>query len=337
MTIAVPGTARRGLASVQLLVALAEEHGCDPAACLAGSGIAPAMLGDPHREIEAHCELTVVRNLVRLLGHVPGLGLEAGRRYRLTTYGIWGYALLSSRTLRSAVELAMRYLDLTFAFVQFRVESGRQEVRMLFDETALPPDCARFLLERDAAAAVALHRDLFLRPIPLRRVSFRFPRPAYAERFAACFDGPVRFGQHVNEVVIDAVWADRPLPQANEHTARLCEEECRALLERRRTVPRVSDVVRRHLVRPGAPMSVPAVARALGFAPRTLRRRLAAEGTTFRRLVSEARRALAEQMLGQRLSVTEVAERLGYAEPASFIHAFKRWTGVSPGMRRVQG
>lgn len=336
MSTTAPWAVRRGLASVQLLVALAQEHGCDPAACLAGSGIAPSMLADPHLEIEAHRELVVVRNLVRRLRDVPGLGLEAGRRYRLTTYGIWGYALLSSRTLRSAVELAMRYLDLTFAFAHFRVESGGREVRLLLDETAIPPDCARFLLERDAAAAVALHRDLFLEPVPLRRVGFRFPRPPYAERFAACFAGPVRFDQPVNEIVIDAAWADRPLPQANEHTARLCEEACRALLARRRTPPRVSDVVRRHLVRPGQAMSAPAVARALGIAPRTLHRRLVAEGTTFRRLLAEVRRTLAEEMLAQRLAVGEVAERLGYAESASFIHAFKRWTGVSPGARRAQ-
>ena len=57
------------------------------------------------------------------------------------------------------------------------------------------------------------------------------------------------------------------------------------------------------------------------------RRHLAAEGTTFRLLVDEVRGALAEEMLSHRMSVAEVAERLGYAEVASFSHAFKRWKG----------
>jgi AraC-like DNA-binding protein len=73
-----------------------------------------------------------------------------------------------------------------------------------------------------------------------------------------------------------------------------------------------------------------AVAALVGMAPRSLHRHLATEGTTFRRLVGEVRSALADEMLAHRMTVDEVAERLGYAEAASFIHAFRRWKGTSP-------
>jgi len=86
----------------------------------------------------------------------------------------------------------------------------------------------------------------------------------------------------------------------------------------------------------GAMLSVEVVAAGLGMAPRTLQRSLEAEGTTFRELVAEVRRVLAEEMLAQRMTVDEIAERLGYAEAASFVHAFKRWTGVPPGRFRRQ-
>src|SRR5215468_8007526 len=72
---------------------------------------------------------------------------------------------------------------------------------------------------------------------------------------------------------------------------------------------------------------MPAVAAALGMASRSLHRHLAAEGTTFRLLIDEVRSALAEEMLSHRMSVAEVAERLGYAKAASFSHAFKRRRG----------
>jgi len=98
-----PWGVRRGIGSVHLLVGLAADHGIPASACLKGSHIRADSLANPLAEIEAAQELTVVRNLVRHLGHLPGIGLEAGRRYRLTAYGIWGYALLSSRTLGSAV------------------------------------------------------------------------------------------------------------------------------------------------------------------------------------------------------------------------------------------
>lgn len=325
---------RRSIGSVHLLAGLAGERGVPPAAVLRGSGITTRMLRDPHAEIDARQELAVVRNLVRLVGDEPGIGLEAGRRYHLTAYGIWGYALLASRTLRSAIEVGIRYLDLTFAFVRFRAERGAREVVLVLDDDDVPADCRRFLLERDAAAAVAIHRELSQATVPLRRAWFRFPRPPYADRFADFFPGPVAFERPRNELALDAAWVDRPLPQANEQTARLCEEQCRELLDRRRARTRVSERVRHSLLRPAQSADMPAVAAALGMAPRSLHRHLAAEGTSFRRLVAEVRTALADEMLSHRMTVDEVAERLGYAEAASFIHAFKRWKGASPGVYR---
>jgi AraC-like DNA-binding protein len=73
------------------------------------------------------------------------------------------------------------------------------------------------------------------------------------------------------------------------------------------------------------------VARQLVMSPRTLRRRLEAEGTSYRALVDEVRQALAEEMLATgALTVEDVAIRLGYAEASSFIYAFKRWKGTTP-------
>jgi AraC-like DNA-binding protein len=332
----VPNPVRRSIGSVQLLVNLASERGVAIGASLRGSGIAPRMLTDPYAEIEAEQELAVVRNIVRRIGDEPAIGLEAGRRYHLTAYGIWGYALLASRTLGSAIEVGLRYLDLTFAFVRFRAERTRDELVLLLDDEAVPEDCRRFLLERDAAATVAIHRELFQRPIPLRRVWFRGPAPGYAGRYAEFFPGPVSFARPQNLLALDASWAELPLPQANAQTARLCEEQCRTLLDRRRATTTVSERVRQCLLRPGRPAEMTAVAASLGTAPRSLHRRLAAEGTTFRRLLGEVRAALADEMLAQRMTVDEVAERLGYAEAASFIHAFKRWKGTSPAAYRAR-
>ena len=327
---------RRGIASVHMLVGLAAEHGMPATACLRGSGIAPRLLQEPGAEIEARQELSVVRNILRYLGGEPGLGLIAGSRYQLTAYGIWGYALLASRTLRSAIEIGCRYMDLTFAFTRFRAETHPDELRVVMDDSDIPEDCRQFLVERSASAGVALHRHLFLDTVPLRRVTFRFGRPRHADRFQDFFPGPVSFGQPENSYVLDAAWADRPLPHANEQTARLCEEQCRSLLDRRRARARVSERVRDHLLRPGSAADMGAVAAALGMATRSLHRHLAAEGTTFRLLIDEVRSALAEEMLAHRMSVAEVAERLGYAEAASFSHAFKRWKGTPPRVYRAR-
>jgi Helix-turn-helix domain len=67
------------------------------------------------------------------------------------------------------------------------------------------------------------------------------------------------------------------------------------------------------------------------FARQWKQRRLHAEGTTFNGLLDESRRTLGESYLADRkLAAYEVSSLLGYAEPATFFRAFKRWTGKTP-------
>ena len=77
------------------------------------------------------------------------------------------------------------------------------------------------------------------------------------------------------------------------------------------------------------------IADELHLDPRTLRRKLTDEGTSFRELIAVVRRDRAEQMLVTNVPIETIARQLGYAETASFTHAFTRWTGLSPsGFRR---
>ncbi|MDE0930282.1 MAG: AraC family transcriptional regulator [Halioglobus sp.] len=74
-----------------------------------------------------------------------------------------------------------------------------------------------------------------------------------------------------------------------------------------------------------------AVATALEVHPQTLRRRLSAEGTTFKDIKNQVRRDTALHFLGkQGLSIEEIAHRAGFSESSAFIRAFKGWTGVTP-------
>jgi AraC-like DNA-binding protein len=73
------------------------------------------------------------------------------------------------------------------------------------------------------------------------------------------------------------------------------------------------------------------VAQRLAIHPRTLNRRLQAEGSSFRRLSSGARSEAAQQLLeGTRMDVTTIAHVLGYADSSGFSHAFRRWSGETP-------
>lgn len=322
----------RSSASINILLDLAREYGLDPAHCLRDTQIAPAQLQDPQAMFSARDELQVARALQQALGDAHGLGLEAGTRYHLSSYGMWGFTLLSSPTLRSAIELGLRYVELTFAFCRIRAEQHGNELWLTLDDREVPADMQRFMIERDAAAIITIQRELFAQAMPLQLTGWRFPEDALRPRYEIVF-GPIReFAAGMTYAVIPAELLDLPLPQANPVTAAFCETQCRELLDRRRQRSGISGQVRDLLLRhPGRMPDMASVAALLCLSLRSLHRRLEGEQTSFRALVDEVREALAEELLAtRRLSTAQVAERLGYAEPASFLHAFRRWKAMTP-------
>jgi AraC-like DNA-binding protein len=83
------------------------------------------------------------------------------------------------------------------------------------------------------------------------------------------------------------------------------------------------------------PLALKEVARDMGMSTRTLQARLDRYGMTFRQLLDGVRHAQAKHALRNTdLPLTEIAFSLGFTTQTSFQHAFKRWTGTSPGSFR---
>src|SRR5882757_4907437 len=323
----------RAPTSIQLLTQLGAERGVAPAVCLARTGLTEEALRAVATEVTAKQELIVVANLLEALVDPPGLGIEAGVRYHLTTYGIWGFALISSSTLRSAITVGLRHIDLTFAFCRFhgREEPGRLTLEL--DTPDIPAPLSRFVVERDSAAVQTIQQEVFAGAAPVTAVTYTFAAPpSGVDRHAEVFGVTPRFDAEENTVEISPDLLDLPLPQANANTAAMAQEQCRALLARRLVRTGVAGHVRDQLLgRLASPPPLDRVASDLHMSERTLRRKLADEGVSFRGLLEEIREQLAEELLVTGgLSVAEVAERLGYLEVSSFSQAFRRWKGVGP-------
>ncbi|UGT54036.1 AraC family transcriptional regulator [Nocardia asteroides] len=322
----------RSAASVALMSGFARDHGLTPEQTLDGSGLTAAHLADPHVQVSAAQELAVATNLATALAAEDHPGLDLGRRYRTTTFGIFGFACLASPTLGDALSFFLRYFDLTFAFCVPRVEVSEAEVIVRLDDSALPAPARQFLLERDAAAILTVIEDLFPGEFSPARVEIRRPPPASPTSFEEVFHQLPIFDRPENIVAFDPSLLAQPLPRADPRTLAQCEEQCRQLVAARRHRHGVAAQVRDLLTHVDLDATGPdEVARALHLSTRTMRRRLGEAGTSYQILRDEVRETLAEQMLSTgALSVHDVAIRLGYAESASFIHAFKRWKGLTP-------
>lgn len=329
---------RRSAVSAQLLLRFAADRGVSPETCLRETGLSAEELARPSTEISAALELHLIRNMLAALGHPPGLGLDAGLRYHLSTYGIWGFALLASPTLRAVLDTVDRFLDLSYAFVRFRTTISREVVRTVLDDSGVPEDMRQFFVEREFAAWSNATQELRPGGVPVLKVRFRFARPPYAARFRQLCGIEPEFGAADNAIWLDPAMLDLPLPQGNPDLARMCLQQCRQLLDKRKLRTGVAGQVRDQLFHMAGTMpTLETVAGKLNMSPRSLRRHLEAEHTSFRTLAEEVLEALAEELLTvAHMKLEEVAMRLGYAEPASFIHAFKRWKGVSPSAFREQ-
>jgi len=324
----------RSIASGQILVGLAEGHGMAVAESLVGTGLTELELATPTTMISADQELRLIGNIVRRLGDEPALGLRAGLRYHFTALGPVGFALVSSSTLGDAMDVALRYIDLTFALTRVVIERDEHECRVIVDAGETPPALRRFALERSVGVLFALARDVLGDVMLCRRLSFDLPPPPRGGTAVIrdLLGIAPRFGASRTELVLAAGDVSRPLGKGSPVALDLAESICRKSLADRTTQLGWSARVRSRIVaRRSCAIDMDEIARDLAVSSRTLRRRLLAEGTTYSAICDEVLVSLAEGLLASRdLSIDEIADRLGYADATSFIAAFRRWTGKTP-------
>jgi len=317
----------RAAIGVRHLLAAAREHGIEAADVLAGSGLdAP-----PVDEVTGWQELAIARNLARLLPDTIGLGVALGRRLHLVSYGAAGLAALACSTPRNAVQLARYFPDRFSVLSRTALNEVDHSTALRFDATRIPVEVRRVLLERDVIAVTTALREMLGRPLVGLTVDLEFSRDASHDELVDALQTTPSYDAPVTRLLMDDALLDTPAPQADPDALVETMVQIAQHLDRRPARSRTAGQVVAHLKNTSGPPRLEEAATELLTTPRTLRRQLAAEGTSFRALADEVRRARADALLAEgRLSVEQIGVELGYADAAAFSHAFRRWTGVSP-------
>lgn len=328
---------KRSDVGAKTLLQVGLEKGVSPDDLLRGVGLEG--LADPNSQIEVskEQEIALIRNFLKYLGKVPHIGLEVSSQYHLTARGVWGFAVASCMTFRAAAELALQYYDLSEVLSDFTLTEQADYFILDVGADHLPPDIQAFVLERDLAAWINYTHQMRPGGLPFMAVELSMGSGADLDLYRTLLSGiEPQLGAARTRIFIKSEAMDYRLSQADPGMARMYAELCRQHIERRRYKGGMSEKVKAILLTcedeiPG----VEYVASRLHLASRSLRRKLSDEGTSFRALVEEVRQSLAIQMLGtEGVKIEEISTRLGYSEPSSFVHAFKRWKGVSPAQYR---
>jgi AraC-like DNA-binding protein len=148
------------------------------------------------------------------------------------------------------------------------------------------------------------------------------------------FGCPVVCGAVRNSIVYRE--ADTECPFITRNTELLAmlapqfDEELKQCNEQDSFVELVRGAIQERLT--GRRPTIEELARRLHVSPRTLQRRLQDAGSSFQRVLDEARHQMARHYLSNSvLELNEAAYLLGYGDANSFVRAFRGWEGIPPG------
>lgn len=306
-------------------------QGLDPISLLRDNRISPRlMLEDNARiSIERFADLHV--NTMRAMGD-EALGYGS-RRLPVGCWAMMCHAVIGSETLGQALSRYCRFyqmFDLSwYPVLEEDGELARIQLKCAEDDQAPIPylhELVLFNTHRFASWLVQEH-------IPIQVVQLNYAPLAQALDYRHMFlENPVEFEQPCSQLVLSRALLDKRVSQNETSLRHFLRHPVLIMLTQDYAInswtSRVRDIVRRQL---GDIPELNDLASVLAVHPQTLRRRLAAEGTTFKDIKNQVRRDTALHFLGkQGLSIEEIAHRAGFSESSAFIRAFKGWTGITP-------
>jgi AraC-like DNA-binding protein len=317
----------------QYLIELVKRWGVTAEDLLAGSGVSTEALSDPQLRIPIDVGVAHLERARKLTGE-RALGFYLGTQMRLSAHGTLGMAALSASSMNEAIELAIRFLPIVTTALGLRLRVEGREASVILEEHADFGSARDIVL---LSALISLSRigwGMTGQRIP-GFIDFALPEPDYYARLLR-LGARTRFNQPVHRLVLDSAQLALPYTMGDPIALRRARNECERILDSIRGASQTTSQVRSLLNRgKGRLPSLGEVAAVLHLSGRTLKRQLAAEGTSFSALVDEERRERAILLLNSRtVPLKKIAGSLGYANVANFSRAFFRWTGRRPSDHR---
>ncbi|MBC2779149.1 AraC family transcriptional regulator [Parasphingopyxis marina] len=294
------------------------------------TGLSSSDVRDPHTLTSIGQYLTACENIIAAgAGFADAFAI--GSRLHLSAYGMYGYALMCSPTMRDFFDFAVRYQPLATPTVRlhWRMEGDVAiwQFREIYRDR-MSDDVRTFLVRQQLKMTFTHIRDAAgTDNLPLRAL-FALPEDDHTAQDARELECPCLYDEAANELHYPIGILDRTPELGNRLTRTMLEETCERLIGQTRISSGLSgEVYQLLLSAPGQFPSMTAVAAQLGLQERTLRRRLAAEDATYGAIVDDVRRKLAiEYLHTTRMSVDDVAWKVGFSDSANLRRAVRRWT-----------
>ena len=265
----------------------------------------------------------------------PAFALHFGRYVPCDQVALAAPLGSAASTVTEALQLVNRYAPLSTDFPalaggdRFALERDRHG---LWLRDCRPrdtwPEITEFVFSRMVHSIRRIQQSDVVRALYVTHTA-----PAHRATYDTIFGVPVHFGSARNAILLDPAYLHTPLVPPPAHLTRILTAHADAQLAAlagQRTCRGRLEAALRQVLHTGD-VGIEAMARRLAMSRQTLYRRLKAEGTTFEQVLESLRCTVAREALeAGAVSVRDVAARVGFADPAGFSRAFKRWTGRNP-------
>lgn len=313
----------------------ARKLGVAPVAILEGTRLRLDELDLPSTVITREQELKVFSNLQRLSGDTA-MGLEIGSQVHVSSFGLPGYTMLLSKSLRDAVACMRAFPLLMGLYHTVRIRDGGTEVAVVIDNYGYSSALEVMTTDMCLSAVKTVVEDLMGFITLPSRVVVRYAKPSegHIRKHQALYGCEVQYGASENSIYFPSTVFEAKAPLANVVSFHALYAQCEEL-EREWATKASNDCLLqvRQLLESNLATysSLSRVSASLCVTERTLRRRLEHQGCKFQSLIDQVRFDRACLLfLDESKSIADIAQELGYSDKVSFRHAFRRWTGKSP-------
>jgi len=321
---------------VRKMVAAAGDD-ADASALLQSVGLDLDAKANPKAMVAASAYYGLLERIAKDID-ATALPLRTGASMRCDDYGALGLAFKAAPTLFGSYSRVARYARLWTSVVTYELKPDGPNTWFVLHRSGPRRLGLRLSNEATLASATAIGREVSQDGAftPLE-VHLSHPAPSVIAHHEAYFGCPVFFGSDRDAILISPDSINRSNKLGDEGITHFLQQhldrELAQITVTKSLNQHTKDVIARALSE-GLP-KMEDVARSLGMSVRSLHRRLADDGMTFRTLTEDTRQELAEGLLrDERYSIAEVAFLTGFSEQSSFNRAFKRWAGDTPATYR---
>jgi AraC-like DNA-binding protein len=311
----------------------ATKRGIDVDALLDTAGIPTAVLNSAAARVSPEMYGRMWNSLADRLNDeffgVDSHGMKRG------TFTLLCHCVLHTDTLEQALSRALRFLNIVLDDFQATLDSSDENAEIrLVDRSAgqrLFSNGAYLLIVHGLACWLTKRR------IPILAARFRSSVTAEEREYRTLFGPDVEYACDRNALIFDARLLTLPVRQNSSAMKQFLRDAPASFLVKYKNTHSTAAKVRR-MIRRTSPTEWPGfeeLAQSVGASASTLRRRLEDEGCPYQMIKDELRRDMSLHLLqNTRLSIMEIAFRVGFNETSTFHRAFRRWTGLPPGQFR---